>query len=385
VNTGTTAGAIRSYLEEAGPGLEADYTLPADWYTDPAIFEAERIAIFGPSWQYVGPLEHVKEVGGYFTATIAGTPVVVVRGRDGELRAHINICRHRGHEVMQGRGTARALRCPYHAWTYGLDGGLRSAPRSRDDEAFQKCDWSLLPAAVTTWGPMVFVNLDADAEPPDTSLRLLGEGLSSAGLAISDLRFRKRTQFDMAANWKITMENYVECYHCAPTHPEFCEIVSTAPGVLKTEVLNETLLSLVSPLLPGVREKGGQPYGLEGEVHEGQFHALFPTSTFSMYPGRGNLQVGAWLGLDAGHTRKFTDWFFAEKMTDEAMDEMTKFIVLVAEQDTGIVESVQRGWASGRVRAGRVLAVEQEETTRQFQRLVFDALASRVAASPGRS
>jgi phenylpropionate dioxygenase-like ring-hydroxylating dioxygenase large terminal subunit len=376
METATTSTAIRAKLDEARAGLDADRTLPAEWYTDPAIFDAERALIFGRSWQYVGPLEQVKETGDFFTATVGGSPIVVVRAADGELHAHVNVCRHRGHEVVQGQGKTRALQCPYHNWTYGLDGALRGAPQSRDDEGFRRCDWGLLPAAVMTWGPMVFVNLDADADPPETSLRILTESLASAGLELGSLRFRSRTAFDMAANWKIAMENYVECYHCRSTHPEFCTIANTASGVLRSEVLNETLLSLFTPLRPEVGTNGSTHYSLDGEVDEGQFHALFPSSTFSMYPGRGNLQVGAWIGLDARSTRKFTDWFYADGMSEYAMEEMAKFILLVAEQDSAIVESVQRGWESGRVRAGRVLAIEQEGTTRQFQKLVFEALSN---------
>ena len=144
--------------------LDHGLSLPASWYTDPAIVDLERERIFLRTWQYVGRTAQVAEVGDYFSAAVLDVPVVVVRGEQG-LRAFVNVCRHRRHLVMSGAGNKKVLQCPYHAWTYGLDGCLRAAPRSDREKGFDKEAFPLLPLRIDTWGPWVFVNADPEAEP----------------------------------------------------------------------------------------------------------------------------------------------------------------------------------------------------------------------------
>ena len=145
--------------------LERGLTLPASWYSSAEILALEHERIFGRSWQYAGVLEQVSEPGAFFTCRAGETPIVVVRNREGELRAFVNVCRHRGHEVAVGCGRRETLQCPYHAWTYDLDGFLRAAPRSERESGFDHADWSLQRVLVDTWGPLVFVNPDPDAAP----------------------------------------------------------------------------------------------------------------------------------------------------------------------------------------------------------------------------
>src|SRR6185295_5505723 len=149
MTTLTIDDAILSTLEEG-------YTLPASWYTDRTIAELERERILSHSWQYAGPAELVAEPGSFLATRVAHAPVVIVRDEEGELRGFVNVCRHRAHLVASGNGKRKALQCPYHAWTYGLDGCLRSAPRSDREEGFRKEDYPLLPARLETWGPFVF-------------------------------------------------------------------------------------------------------------------------------------------------------------------------------------------------------------------------------------
>ena len=131
-------------------------TLPWSWYFDPDILRLEQDAIFRRSWQYVGHLGQVAEPGSYFAGRAGDVPVVVTRPQDGGLRAFLNVCRHRGTVLVEGEGKRASLQCPYHAWTYGLDGALRSAPRS--DETEPRGELGLVPLRVETWGPFVFVN-----------------------------------------------------------------------------------------------------------------------------------------------------------------------------------------------------------------------------------
>ena len=143
-------------------------TTPYSWYVDPAVLAAERERIFRRSWQYAGHTGELDGPGSLFPTQVGGLPVVVVLDKDGELRGYLNICRHRGTVLVdepQKRGT---IQCPYHAWTYGLDGSLRGAPRSKDEPGFDKDELGLAPVSVDTWGPFVFVNPDPDAGPLET-------------------------------------------------------------------------------------------------------------------------------------------------------------------------------------------------------------------------
>src|SRR5215203_7051775 len=137
-------------------------TIPFDWYSDPAVLRLERERIFQRAWQYAGRADQVAEPGAFFTCDLGGVPLVVVRDDEGALRAFLNVCRHRGSLVCEGEGRRSTLQCPYHAWTYGLDGSLRAAPRS-DREDVDLSDVSLEPVRLEGWGPFRFVNLDGEA------------------------------------------------------------------------------------------------------------------------------------------------------------------------------------------------------------------------------
>ena len=132
--------------------------MPWAWYADADVLRREGERIFARSWQYAGHLGQIGETGGFFAATAGQIPVVVTRARDGELRAFLNVCRHRGHVVASGSGERETLQCPYHAWTYDLDGRLRAAPRSDREPGFDTDELGLKQIAVATWGPLIFVN-----------------------------------------------------------------------------------------------------------------------------------------------------------------------------------------------------------------------------------
>src|SRR5580765_3335836 len=161
-------------------------TLPFAWYSDEEQLRRERARIFARSWQYAGRSALVAEPGSFLTADAGGVPILVTRDADGELRAFLNVCRHRGAVLMDGCGTRATLQCHYHAWTYELDGSLRAAPRSDREPEFDNGDWSLLPAGVGAWGPFLFVNPDPNAPSLETQLADLPATLAQA-IDIDDL------------------------------------------------------------------------------------------------------------------------------------------------------------------------------------------------------
>src|SRR5690348_5481104 len=175
---------IRRMASHTGQRAE---TYPWSWYTDPAIAALEHERIFARSWQYAGHLGQLPEPGSFFASDAGPIPIVVTRDREGVLRAFLNACRHRGSLVAQGEGCRNSLQCPYHAWTYGLDGRLRAAPRSDQEEGFEKDELGLRPASVDTWGPLVFVNPEPEAAPLAEALGSLPAICAEHGLDLDAL------------------------------------------------------------------------------------------------------------------------------------------------------------------------------------------------------
>lgn len=217
-------------------------SLPSSYYLSEETFAAETERIFRREWFCAGREEQVAQPGDYLVLDVAAENILIVRTKEGEIRAHYNVCRHRGTRLVQAADDtapddlkfsggvlgASAIRCPYHLWTYGLDGRLLSAPYVKESESFCKEDFSLYPVGVATWGGFIFVNLSpADSLREGRTLeKQLGPVIErTSRYPLCDLRVVKRIVYDVQANWKIVLENYNECYHCGPIHPELCEVV----------------------------------------------------------------------------------------------------------------------------------------------------------------
>jgi phenylpropionate dioxygenase-like ring-hydroxylating dioxygenase large terminal subunit len=370
----------RSTEQPATTGLAGDldrgFSLPATWYTDPAIVDLERERIFRRHWQYVGRTAQVAEVGDFFTGLTGGDlPVVVVRSEDG-LQAFVNVCRHRRHEVMSGAGNRKALQCPYHAWTYGLDGRLKSAPRSEREEGFDKEDFPLLAVQVDTWGPWVFVNPDIGAKPLASVLGQLPQIIAQSGVDPAKLQFWQRAEWVRDANWKVMLENYLECYHCPTQHPEFSAVIDVDPDTYSLQPY-EWFFSQVGPVRSAVLEGKSRKktaYDARGAVTESQYHLLWPNFTININPGYPNLSVDVWMPYGPGRTRGFSEQYFGADVPEDFAREMMAFDYQVGTQDDALTDSVQRGLRAGVPEQGRFL-IESEQLVIRFQRLVLSALS----------
>ena len=357
--------------------LEKGLTLPASWYSDPAVLRLEHERIFKRAWQYVGVAADVAESGQFFACRVGDVPIVVVRDRELELRAFVNVCRHRGHEVAEGCGRRETLQCPYHAWTYGLDGSLRSAPRSDREPGFDAADWALLPALVGTWGPLVFVNPDIGAEPLSGTLGDLPRIVAERGLDPKTLEFRGRSrEMLVEANWKLVVENYLECYHCPVAHKSFSRLIDVDPDSY-ARTTSEWTSSQFGPVLDRVESGNGRdlPYQPDGPIRSSQFHYVWPNWTLNTFPGPPNLRVLVFEPNGPERTRTFVDGFWAPGTPDEVVAEITQFGTVVGQEDLELVESVHRGLRSGTVEQGRLL-LGSEHLLQHFQLLVHDALSS---------
>jgi Rieske 2Fe-2S family protein len=204
--------------------------LPGRAYHDPAIYEWERTNVFAVDWVIVGRASEAADPGSYFVTELDGESIVVVRGRDGELRAFYNVCRHRGTAVVEEPcGTAVRFQCPYHAWIYDLEGNLVRAKHTEDLEDFSFGEYSLAPIRLETWQGFVFLNLDADAAPLADQLGDLPDHVVRFDFAA--LRPARTIEYDVAANWKFIAENYSECYHCPGLHPQLNKLTPYDIGV----------------------------------------------------------------------------------------------------------------------------------------------------------
>jgi choline monooxygenase len=334
-------------------------TLPFSWYSDDEMLKRERARIFARSWQYAGRATDVAEPASFLTADAGGVPVLVMRDKGGELRAFINVCRHRGAVLTEGCGTRATIQCHYHAWTYELDGSLRTAPRSDREAEFDRAELSLLPASVGTWGPFLFVNPDPDAVPLEEHLGELPEILAR-DLDVDGLVFHSRVEFGADANWKVVTENFLECYHCPTAHPGFSEEVDVHPDRY---------------LLEAHPTFSAQFCRAKASGEHGQFHLLYPNTGINVFPGPANLSIGPIVPHGTGRTERYLDYFFAPDVDRDWRRDFFAFDDQVGREDRALVESVQRGMAAGVLGEGRLL-LESEPLLAAFQQWVAERLAA---------
>jgi Rieske 2Fe-2S family protein len=349
-------------------------TLSREYYLSGAVFQREKERIFCREWFCVGREEEVPNPGDYLRVDVAGESVLLVRTKAGALGAYYNVCRHRGcqlvldgaakpsdAEACAASGTfAGAIRCPYHSWTYTLDGALRTAPFLDDGDRFRKEDFPLFPVGVDTWGGFVFLNLtpaDAVAEGRTLRAQLGGAAERLARYPLEELRVGKRIAYEVQSNWKVLLENYNECYHCAGVHPELCKIV------------------------PQFKVRGGSELDWErGIPHkEGAWtFTLSGTTSRAPFPGLGEDELTRHKGelvypnfmisLSADHVAAFTLWpngperttilcdflFHPSEMASSSFDpsDAVEFWDIVNRQDWNICEGVQRGMQARVFNAG---------------------------------
>jgi Rieske 2Fe-2S family protein len=194
-------------------------TLPRHSYTSPEIFERERQSIFRSRWICVGLAADIPEPGNYMLAEVAGDNLIVVRDRTGAIRAFHNVCRHRGTRLCENSSGmfGKHIVCPYHAWAYDLDGRLAAAPIMDEVEGFERADYPLHAAASALWEGLIFINLSPEPEPFESAFAPVIGKFTAWGL--DRLAPAHRTEYEVAANWKLMVQNYSECYHCPSLHP----------------------------------------------------------------------------------------------------------------------------------------------------------------------
>ncbi len=349
--------------------IDAGWSLPASWYTTQEVTDLEKERIFRKTWQYFCRTAQLEKVGDFVSGYVGEVPVVVVRNADG-LAGFVNVCRHRRHEVAKGCGTTKILQCGYHAWTYGLDGSLKGAPRAEKEGNFKHSDFSLYSVKVDVWGPWVFVNCDENAEPLAHYLGDLPKLISDGGLDINALQFAGRSDWSSDSNWKVMLENYLECYHCPVAHPGFSAVIDVDPDnyALKDYPYHFSQMApaRAKGLEAGMKKAGYDP---RGEIKISQYHLFFPNFTININPGYPNMSIDIWLpnGPDGAHG--FSEQYFAPEAPEQWRKDLIEFNKEVGDEDDELTNSVQKGLKSGYVDRGRFLP-KSEHLVLSFQKLV---------------
>lgn len=349
-------------------------TMPARWYTDPAFLEREKERIFWTTWQPVGRLDMVARAGDFFTCEVLGEPLVVTRGTDDTLRAFYNVCAHRAGPVAAGKGNRKSLQCKYHGWTYDLQGRLMNAPEFEGVNDWNKREVCLRPVRVEAWGPFIFVNLSDDAP---AFLDIYGEidrEIRSKGFDITHMRATERRDYDIACNWKVYVDNYLEGYHLPIAHPGLYRELDYDAYRVDTFRYYSSQYAPIRPAKNGEVQGRDRRYIRDESEGEALYYWMFPNVMLNIYPD--NMSINIILPID--HTRTLTifEWYFEEPGTGagwESMQQTIAFSDEIQQEDIEICETVQKGLSSRAYNQGR-FSVLRENGVQHFQALVHEFL-----------
>jgi choline monooxygenase len=365
--------------------IERSETIPSTWYTDPRFHDIDREYIFAQTWQNVGHLGQVKNPGEVLVATVAENPIIVVRGKDGVLRAFYNVCKHRGGPLATKDCTVKVLQCHYHGWTYLLDGSLRGVPEFDRVELFDKKDYGLVPIHVEVWEGMVFVNLSENPQPLQSMFEGIVERISPIKLAAK--KFCRRINYEVNCNWKVYVDNYLEGYHLPYVHPELCNLLDYQNYVTETFRYyslqyspftgKDNLYTGGTPLHTKMEADSVPPLkAMEAERGEAFYYFVFPNFMLNILPGR--LQTNIIVPLAHDRTLTIFDYYYddidspgAQKMIEEDIAYSDR----IQKEDMEICEHVQHGLASKAYYRGR-FSVKCEQGVYHFQQLLKEAYKS---------
>ena len=339
--------------------------LPPRVFHDPDVFAFEREAWFATSWLCVAREEDAQRPGDFLTLTVGDRPVLVVRGEDERLRAFHNVCRHRGSLVCpEPDGRLVRIQCPYHAWTYELDGRLRRAGHTDALVDFETADYGLVPLRLATWQGFVFVTLSDDAPDLMTQLADLPEHV--ARFPLSDLRRAHRIEYEVGANWKVIAENYSECYHCPGVHPQLNRLTpydqgrnleSNGPWAGGWMELRDDFDTMS---VDGLRHGRAPLPGVTEEDERRIYYVLvWPNLLLSLHPDY-LMSHQVW-PMEPGKSRVVCDWHFhPDTMARPDFDpaDAIEFWDLTNRQDWRVCELQQQGTGSPAYTPGRYSLME---------------------------
>ncbi|WP_350334264.1 aromatic ring-hydroxylating oxygenase subunit alpha [Coralliovum pocilloporae] len=322
-------------------------TLAAYYYTDQKVMEAEVNDLLYNSWQFVCHVSDIAEPKDFYAFSLQGQEYFLTRTTDGDLKGYHNVCPHRGHRLVNGSGRKSVITCPYHAWTFGLDGNLRGA-RGVDRKASPERH-QLIPIRVDVLLGLVFVSANPDIQPladyaPGMAAQMLRACPDLADYVVNRDGAEFGHTYLCDANWKIMLDNYLECYHCQMAHPEFNEMMDIGSSTFSM-FPNYTYQNAPTRMKA---DNAAFPLDLDHDVLVGEFWWMFPNIVFGQFPGTRNFYVSRFDPLEPGRTSRYTLSLKPKEPTDPGAAERERLrsiwtTTVVSVEDKELCENVQRG------------------------------------------
>ncbi len=357
------------------------YTLPARFYTDPDIFAAEREAIFFRGWHMAAHASDLAEIGSYVTASIFDQKIFICRGKDNVLRGFYNVCAHRAHELLSGTGRAKVITCPYHAWSYHLTGELRSARGSEDLPGFDYGEFCLTPVRVEVFCSVVFFNLDADAVSAAETFAGLDAEIETHAPGFAGMQRLNAFSNTIEANWKVVVDNFLECYHCAPAHPAFADLVDLTTYRSECQAAYSSHIGNA-----GQPQNKAYTFDPKAPVQKSAFWWLWPMGTINLVPGDPAVSLFWFNPISPTRTELLAISYTPDGKSTPQLDAASEYAgTILSDEDNRLCESVQRGMASRGYRQGRFVVdagrtAVSEHAVHHFHQLVANALNWRKSA-----
>ena len=363
-----------------GPDPASAYTLPARFYTDPAIAKAEGPAIWYRSWNYACHGSRLARPGDYVVIRVFEEDILVIRGRDERIRAFYHVCRHRAHQLLAGEGNvSTVIRCPYHAWCYDLDGTLRGVPGLDKAKDFDRASFRLKEVQVGEIAGFLFVNLDPAALSIEETYPGLDAEIRRMCPYVDDIRYLTSLSYEIGGNWKATFDNFIECYHCPAAHPGFCDIMDMSSFELTLSRWHQRQYARSRT------NDSREAYRYSRETNHQPLDwfaawVLWPNFSFEVFPGEPNFNTSIKVPTGPETSRwSFEMYFLTDGMTPERQHYLDYFDRLTRE-DVALIDSVQKGLRSRSYSQGRFMvdpadAAKGEAGVHMFHRLVQEAMA----------
>ncbi len=356
-------------------------SLEARYYTDSDIFLKEKKGLLTKTWQFAGHQSQVENTGDFFTFEIAGENLFCIKDKSGDIRVYYNVCQHRAHELVQGKGNCKIIVCPYHAWSYELEGGLRNGPNINSVPGFERGDICLNEVRAELFHGFIFVNLDEDARPMDDWFPGAREEILDFVPHIQALKPLEWVEVPENCNWKVSIENYSECYHCALNHPTF------AKGVIDPstyDIQPQGGYCLRHTTLCQNLDAMTYEIDLESNKHAGDYSSwfLWPMFSFQVYPGN-ILNTYHWRVVDVDKVVVWRGWYSFDGAEDKVVRQLAiQDCQTTVAEDIRLVESVQRGMGSRGYNPGPLVVdpacgVNSEHSIKVLQQWMREGLETR--------
>jgi choline monooxygenase len=378
--------------------IECAQTLASRFYTDPGILEIERDRIFRRNWQLVGTLDQpcgevpsgetnaikrtISDPESYFTADVAGEPIIVVRDKAGTLRAFSNVCRHRAGPIALGSGCKNVLRCQYHGWTYTLDGRLIGTPDVDGVEFFDRSNMGMVPLRLETWEKFIFVSFDQNAESLATHLGEIPE--QARGFQFAGLQLAERRDYVINCNWKVYVDNYLEGYHIPIAHPGLMREIDYAQYRTDTFRYYSQQFAPIRAAGKAASATKTKPddaaeriYAPGTGLQEALYFWIFPNLMLNIYPD--NISTNVIVPLSHDKTLTVFEWYFHDvdqPKTRQRIEKAIAFSDEVQQEDILLCENVQKGLRSSTYDRGRY-SVKRENGVHHFHMLLSEFLGEK--------